>query len=93
MEVDCNYNFANTQKKSTKFSRMLGEDEKMIPRKILLKNFKERPSKLEKGYSHDLVKQTGDLHDLTKQSYKTYSAINHGEKRTISNNQTIDMID
>ena len=28
------------------------------PRKILLKTFKERPSKLEKGYSQDLVKQT-----------------------------------
>ena len=28
------------------------------PRKILLTNFKERPSKLEKGYSQVLVKQT-----------------------------------
>ena len=36
---------------------MLGEDEKNDPRSILLK-IKERPSKLEKGYSQDLVKQT-----------------------------------
>ena len=38
----------------------LGEHEKMSndPRKILLTNFKERPSKLEKGYSQVLVKQT-----------------------------------
>ena len=51
-------NFANTQTKSTKFSGMLGEVEKIIFEKILLKNFKERPSKVEKGYSQVLVKQT-----------------------------------
>ena len=37
---------------------MLGEHEKMIRDKILFKIFKERPSKLEKGYSQALVKQT-----------------------------------
>ena len=42
---------------------MLGEHEKNDPRKILLTNFKERPSKLEKGYSQVLVKQTVDLMD------------------------------
>ena len=36
---------------------MLGEHEK-DQRKILLTNFKERPSKLEKGYAQVLVKQT-----------------------------------
>ena len=45
-------------KKSTKFSGMLGEDERMIPEKKLLKNLKQRPSKFKKGYSQDLVKQT-----------------------------------
>ena len=35
-------------KKSTKFSGMLGEDEKIITRKILLKKFKERRSKVKK---------------------------------------------
>ena len=44
-----------------KFSGMLGEDGKKDPRKVLLKNFKERPSKLEKSYSQDLVKQTVGL--------------------------------
>ena len=37
---------------------MLGEHEKNDPRKILLTNFKEQPSKLEKGYSQVLVEQT-----------------------------------
>ena len=37
---------------------MLGEDEKMIREYIGEIFFKERPSKLEKGYSQDLVKQT-----------------------------------
>ena len=37
---------------------MLGEHEKMIREKLLLNFFKERPSKLEKGYSQVLVKQT-----------------------------------
>ena len=37
---------------------MLGYDEKMLREKILLKNFKELPNKLEKGHSQDLVKQT-----------------------------------
>ena len=41
-------NFADTQKKSTKFSGMLRRYEKIILRKILLKKFKEQPSKLEK---------------------------------------------
>ena len=36
----------------------LGEDEEMIRGKILLKNFKQRLSKLKKGYPQDLVKQT-----------------------------------
>ena len=43
---------------------MLGENRKIIRGKILLKNFKEQPSKLEKGYTQDLVKQNvaGKLH-------------------------------
>ena len=51
-------NFDNTPKKSTKFSRMLGEDEKMICEKFCFQIFKQRSSKLKKGYSQDLVKQT-----------------------------------
>ena len=56
-------NFRNTQHNCTKFSGMLGGDKKNDPRKILLKKFEERPSKLVKlklvkGYSQDLVKQT-----------------------------------
>ena len=50
-------NLTNTQTKSTKFSEMLGEDEKMTREKFEKTN-KERQSKLEKGYSQDLVKQT-----------------------------------
>ena len=37
-----------------KFSGMLGEHEKIDPRKILLKKIKERPSKSEQGYSQVL---------------------------------------
>ena len=51
-------NFASTQKKSTKFSGMLGEDEKMIREKFFVIFFIERPSKLKKVNSQDLVKQT-----------------------------------
>ena len=54
--------YANTQTKSTKFSGTLGKDEKNDLRKILLKKFKERPSKLENGYSQDLAKQTVITH-------------------------------
>ena len=43
---------------------MLGEHEKMIREKFLLNNFKERPSKLEKGYSQVLVKQTVGNYEL-----------------------------
>ena len=48
----------NTQQECTQFSRIVGEDEKAIQEKNLLHFSKERPSKLEKGYSQDLVKQT-----------------------------------
>ena len=41
---------------------MLGGDEKIIPRQILLKKFKEQLSKLEKGYSQVVVKQTVEGH-------------------------------
>ena len=37
---------------------MLGEDEKMMQEKFCEFFFKDRLSKLEKGYSQDLVKQT-----------------------------------
>ena len=51
---------------------MSGEDKKMI-REFLI--FKERPSKLEKGYSQDLVKQTVDLsvfNDNTNRPYYNF---------------------
>ena len=40
------------------FQGCWGKVKKLSLKKILLKNFKERPSKLEKGYSQVLVKQT-----------------------------------
>ena len=43
---------------------MLGEHEKIIREKKLFNNFKDRPSKLEKGYSQVLVKQTIGLYDI-----------------------------
>ena len=63
--VSCNFdnllhakwsNLANTQHNPTKFSEMLGGDEKIL----LLKKFKQRQIKLKTGYSHDLVRQTVD---------------------------------
>ena len=44
--------------KNYQIFRDVGGRWKNDPRKILLKKFKERPSKLKKGYSQYLVKQT-----------------------------------
>ena len=48
--------FDNTQAKLTKFSGMLGEDEKNNPKKKLFNKFKQRSSKLINGFPQDLVK-------------------------------------
>ena len=45
------------KKNPPNFQKCWGQMKK-YPRTILLKNFKERPSKLEKGFSQDLMKQT-----------------------------------
>ena len=50
-------NHPNDQKNLPNFQGCWGKVKKNL-RKMLLKNFKERPSKLEKGYSQVLVKQT-----------------------------------
>ena len=51
--------FEKTQQNFTKFSAMLGEDEKMTQQ-----NFKQGLSKFKKGYSQDLVFKQTRLHSL-----------------------------
>ena len=53
-------------KKINQIFRDVGGRWKNDPRKILFKNFKQRPRKLKTGYSQNLVKQTVDMLGLKK---------------------------
>ena len=51
----------NTQQNSTKFSAMLGEDEKKLTEINFVEKIYTATEQIEKGYSQDLVKQTVDI--------------------------------